>query len=216
VKRVFILILTICFVISSPAQKQRVPVSPASPSEVKFTRDEVNQLFTIARNSIHNMLFGNKEPEINPSAVLPDLMKKMGAFVTINVDSKLRGCIGRFPSEDPLYEVVNRMAVAAASEDDRFKPVSREEFDRIRVEISVIGPLKKIRDTSEIVIGKHGIYIEKDFRSGTMLPQVASGNHWTRRQFLGYTSREKAGLGWDGWKDADIFIYEAVILEEKK
>jgi hypothetical protein len=49
-----------------------------------------------------------------------------------------------------------------------------------------------------------------------MLPQVATENRWTVEEFLGYTSRDKAGLGWLGWKDADIFIYEAVVLEENK
>jgi AMMECR1 domain-containing protein len=49
-----------------------------------------------------------------------------------------------------------------------------------------------------------------------MLPQVATGNHWTLEQFLGYTSRDKAGLGWEGWKNADIYIYEAVVLEENR
>jgi MEMO1 family protein len=100
----------------------------------------------------------------------------------------------------------------AASEDTRFAPVSNDEINRLRIEISVLGPLKKIRDTSEIIIGRHGICIEKKNRTGTMLPQVASGNHWTREQFLGYTSRDKAGLGWEGWKNADIYIYETVIL----
>jgi AMMECR1 domain-containing protein len=49
-----------------------------------------------------------------------------------------------------------------------------------------------------------------------MLPQVATENHWTVEEFLGYTSRDKAGLGWTGWKDADIYVYEAAVLEENK
>jgi len=185
-------------------------------SEVSFTKDEINQLFSIARNSIHNMLFENKRLTIEPSGISPDLKKCMGAFVTLNIDGNLRGCIGRFTSTDPLYEVVNQMAVAAAFEDTRFPPLSKDEFNKLKIEISVLGPLKKISDTSEIVLGKHGIYIEKDSRSGTMLPQVATGNHWTLGQFLGYTSRDKAGLGWDGWKNADIYIYEAVEFVENK
>jgi AmmeMemoRadiSam system protein A len=140
----------------------------------------------------------------------------MGAFVTLKIKGELRGCIGRFTSNDPLYEVVNQMASSSAFEDSRFNPLTKEEYEKIEIEISVLGPLKKIADISEIVLGKHGIYIKKDFRSGTMLPQVATENNWTLEQFLGYTSREKAGLGWLGWKDAEVFIYEAVVLEEKK
>ncbi len=187
-----------------------------SDLKVSFTKDEVNKLFSIARNSIHTMLFENKRLTINPSDISSNLKKGMGAFVTLNINGKLRGCIGQFPSAEPLYEVVNQMAVASAFGDTRFLPVTKDEYNKLRIEISVIGPLKKIRDTSEIVLGKHGIYIKKDSRSGTMLPQVATGNHWTLEQFLGYTSSEKAGLGWEGWKDADIYIYEAVVLEENK
>jgi hypothetical protein len=198
------------------AQNQTNPRHFESSANRTFTTEEKTQLFLIARNSIHSMLFENKILKIEQSALLPKLRHKMGAFVTLNVDGKLRGCIGRFISDDPLWEVVSQMAMAAATEDSRFSPVSKDEFNKLRIEISVLGPLKKIKDTSEIVIGKHGIYIEKGFSSGTMLPQVASGNHWTREQFLGYTSRDKAGLGWDGWKDADIYIYDAVILEEPK
>ena len=187
-----------------------------SDLKVSFTKDEVNKLFSIARNSIHTMLFENKRLTIDPSAISSNLKKGMGAFVTLNINGKLRGCIGQFPSAEPLYEVVNQMAVTSAFGDTRFLPVTKDEYNKLRIEISVIGPLKKIRDTSEIVLGKHGIYIKKDSRSGTMLPQVATGNHWTLRRFLGYTSGEKAGLGWEGWKNADIYIYEAVIFEENK
>ena len=185
-------------------------------TEISFTKQEVSKLFSIARNSIYQMLYNNKRVLIDPSTIPPDLKKNMGAFVTLNVNGKLRGCIGQFTSSNPLYEVVNQMAVAAAFEDDRFQPLSKDEFEKIRVEISVLGPLKKINNISEIVLGKHGIYIVKGSRAGTMLPQVATGNHWTLEQFLGYTSRDKAGLGWDGWKNADIYIYEAVVLEESK
>jgi AmmeMemoRadiSam system protein A len=187
-----------------------------SDLKVSFAKDEVNQLFSIARNSIHTMLFENKRLTIDPSDISSNLRKGMGAFVTLNINGKLRGCIGQFPSAEPLYEVVNKMAIAAAFGDTRFLPVTKDEFNKLRIEISVIGPLKKINNISEIVLGKHGIYIKKGSRAGTMLPQVATGNHWTLEQFLGYTSSEKAGLGWDGWKDADIYIYEAVVLEESK
>ena len=215
-KTIFLLVPVFCFYGSAFPQEKKTADVQGIPSEVKFTDEEVSQLFRIARNSLHQMLYENRKQYLDPVLFSPGLKSKMGAFVTINVGGKLRGCIGRFPSGDPLYEVVNQMALAAASEDTRFDPISKEELDKARIEISVIGPLKKIKNISEIILGKHGIYIEKDFRSGTMLPQVATGNHWTREQFLGYTSRDKAGLGWDGLKKADIYIYEAVVLEEKK
>ena len=115
---------------------------------------------------------------------------------------------------DPLYKVVEDMAVAAAFEDSRFLPLTKEEFGKIKIEISVLSPLKKINDTSEIVLGKNGIYIKKGFQSGTMLPQVATEQKWNLEEFLGYTARDKAGLGWQGWKDAEIYSYETIIIDE--
>ena len=197
-------------------EESKVKVSQSSTSEaMSFTKEETEQLFKIARNSIATMLNEHRRLVLNPSEILPGLKKNMGAFVTLRINGKLRGCIGRFVSSDPLYEVVNQMAIASAFEDTRFLPLTKDEFNKVEIEISVIGPLKKINNISEIVLGRHGVYIKKDFRSGTMLPQVATENKWTVEEFLGYTSREKAGLGWDGWKDAEIYVYETVVLEEK-
>lgn len=190
-------------------------VKKENNSETVFTSEEKKQLFSIARNSISLMLNEKRRQVLNPAEILPGLKKNMGAFVTLRLNGKLRGCIGRFVSDDPLYEVVNQMAIASAFDDTRFMPLTKEEFKNIEIEISVIGPLKRIHDINEIVLGKHGIYIKKDFRSGTMLPQVAVENKWSVEEFLGYTSREKAGLGWDGWKNAELYVYETVVLEEK-
>jgi AmmeMemoRadiSam system protein A len=148
---------------------------------------------------------------------MPDQLKEhYGAFVTLKIDGKLRGCIGRFISSDPLYEVVKASAISSAFEDPRFSPLSKEDFDRTDIEITVLGPLQKISNINEIKLGRHGIYIRKESRSGTMLPQVATENGWSVEEFLGYTSRDKAGLGWDGWRDAELFIYEGVVLEEMR
>lgn len=187
-----------------------------SGTELSFTNDEAKQLLSIARSSIRTMLYENKKLTIDPNTIPINLMKELGAFVTLRINGKLRGCIGRFISTDPLYQVVNQMAIASALEDYRFNPLTKEEFKNTEIEISVLGPLKKINNISEIVLGKHGIYIKKDLHSGTMLPQVATENRWSVEEFLGYTSRDKAGLGWSGWKDADIYVYEAVVLEENK
>jgi hypothetical protein len=74
--------------------------------------------------------------------------------------------------------------------------------------------MRKIKNISEIQLGKHGIYIKKGFSGGTFLPQVATETGWTLDEFLGHCARDKAGIGWTGWKDADIYIYEALIFEE--
>ena len=144
------------------------------------------------------------------------LKKSCGAFVTLHKEGKLRGCIGRFVADEPLYEIVQKMSVAAATEDRRFPVVESNELKELDLEISVLTPLKKIDSIDEIEMGKHGIYIKKGFASGTFLPQVAIETGWTKEEFLGYCARNKAGLGWDGWKDADIYIYEALVFDEEE
>ncbi len=74
--------------------------------------------------------------------------------------------------------------------------------------------MRRISSIQEITLGKYVIYIKKDGRTGTLLPQVATDRNWTREEFLGYCSRDKAGLGWTGWKDAEIYIYEAIVFSE--
>jgi hypothetical protein len=181
--------------------------------EFSFTNEEKNLLFSLVRNSIqsklNNKMFVADEIKMPSKFLIP-----MGAFVTLKIDGALKGCIGRFVSSDPLYKVVMASAISSAFEDPRFSPLTREEYKKTEIEITVLGPLKKINNINEIVLGRHGIYIKKDFSSGTMLPQVATENGWTVEEFLGYTSRDKAGIGWDGWKNAELYIYEGVVLEE--
>jgi uncharacterized protein (TIGR00296 family) len=105
------------------------------------------------------------------------------------------------------------MTDASATRDTRFYPVRKEEFNDIKIEISVLTPLKKINDISEIELGKHGIYIKKGYYSGTFLPQVATKTGWTLEEFLGHCARDKAHIGWDGWKDAEIYTYEAIVFD---
>ncbi len=186
--------------------------SDSQTSDIAFTKAEKNQLFKIAENSIRTELYENKRIVLDEKDMTENLKKQLGAFVTLKVDGALRGCIGRFISSDPLYNVVRESALSSAFEDPRFTPLTIQEFEKTEIEITVLGPLRKINDISEIVLGKHGIYIKKGRQSGTMLPQVATENKWTVEEFLGYTSRDKAGIGWSGWKDAEIYVYEGVVL----
>jgi len=184
--------------------------------EFIFTKEEKDILFDIARNSIESMLYDSKRitPDVNR---MPESLKRpLGAFVTLKINGVLRGCIGRFVTTDPLYDVVTASAISSAFEDPRFPALTKSDYEKVDVEITVLGPMKKINSISEIKLGKHGIYIKKDIRAGTMLPQVAIEYGWTVEEFLGYTSRDKAGIGWDGWKTAEIFIYEGLVLEENR
>jgi hypothetical protein len=78
--------------------------------------------------------------------------------------------------------------------------------------------MQKISDVNTIRLGIDGIYIKKGSRSGTFLPQVASETRWNLEEFLGHCARDKAGIGWDGWKDkdAEIYVYQAFVFGEKE
>ncbi len=193
----------------------RNTAAAATPStEFNFTKEEKKILLGIARSTIVKYINEHKTPEVDDKNFSPNLKIHSGAFVTLKENGELRGCIGRFTADVPLWKVVQQMAVASSTEDTRFPPVTAKETDKLEIEISVLSPMKKIFSADEIVLGKHGIYIKKGYYSGTFLPQVATETGWSREEFLGHCSRDKAGLGWDGWKDAELFTYEACVFGE--
>ena len=143
------------------------------------------------------------------------LNQRNGCFVTIKTDGKLRGCIGNFQSELPLFKEVAEMAVSSATKDPRFYPMKEEDLADFQLEISVLSPLHKIEDIDEIEVGKHGIYLEKGFYRGVLLPQVATEHGWDRDTFLKQTCI-KAGLPTEAWKaeDTEIYIFSAQVFAE--
>ena len=173
---------------------------------------EKEELLHLARNAISESL--NPELPVFPlSAPLGEALRTCcGAFVSLYVDNKLRGCIGTFSEEEALYLNVRKMAVSAATTDTRFNPILPEELDRLSIEVSVLTPRTRIYDISDIVIGKHGIYMTQGLNRGTLLPQVAVAQNWNVEELLGNCSRHKAGIGWEGWKTAELYTYEAHIF----
>jgi len=183
-------------------------------TDIRITAEDKLALLKLARESITRYLIHTKNETTVPGSSV--IMKEhLGAFVTLKKEGKLRGCIGRFDPSTPLYQTITEMAVAAATHDSRFEPVKTNELDQVEIEISILTPLNKIESIDEIQPGKHGIYIKKGIFSGTFLPQVASETGWTKEEFLGHCSRDKAGIGWDGWKTAELYTYEAIIFGEK-
>jgi hypothetical protein len=179
-----------------------------------FSKEEKSTLLKIARSTISTYVRERKVPEIDNRGFTDNLLMNTGAFVTLREKGELRGCIGRFTADIPLYQVVQDMAIASSTEDSRFSPVTPGEIDQMEIEISVLSPMKKVQSPDEIVLGKHGIYIKKGYLSGTFLPQVATETGWSKEEFLGHCAQDKAGIGWDGWKDAELYIYEASVFSE--
>lgn len=134
------------------------------------------------------------------------LHRKLGAFVTLRLRGKLRGCIGRLVSEEPLFMTVADMAEASAFHDSRFSPLTMAEFPEVEEEISIMGPIVKCQDPSRIEIGRHGLIIRKGAHQGLLLPQVPVEWEWDRETFLAQACR-KAGLPQDAWHDPDTEIY---------
>ncbi|GAB4170720.1 MAG: AmmeMemoRadiSam system protein B [Calditrichia bacterium] len=181
---------------------------------IQLSDDEKQILFRIARDSIRSEL--EEIPFTYPEYIPEKFKEKSGVFVTLTIDHQLRGCIGFIKGYKPLYQAVHEMAKAAAFDDPRFLPLTKEEFNKIQVEISILTPLRKIKNIEEITVGVHGLYIKKGYNSGLLLPQVAVEYHWDRQTFLEETCR-KAGLPSDAWKDksTEIYIFSALIIEEE-
>jgi AmmeMemoRadiSam system protein B/AmmeMemoRadiSam system protein A len=181
-----------------------------------LSNDEKKQLLGIARTTIDQWVRHDQLPNLDESSFSSNLKTPCGAFVTLTEDGDLRGCIGRFDSTEPLYKVIQEMAVSSSTQDYRFPPVTPEEISKLTIEISVLTPLKKINSIDEIEMGKHGIYIKKGYSSGTFLPQVAKETGWSKEEFLGHCAQDKAHIGWDGWKTAEIYTYEAYVFSERE
>jgi len=190
--------------------------SPLPTGTFTLNTKDKKELLKIVRTTLEQYIRNHTQPEIRAGGFSETLKTPSGCFVTLKEDGALRGCVGRFTAEEPLYKVVQEMAIASATQDNRFPAVDATEISKLEIEISVLSPMKKINSIDEIVLGKHGIYITKGYFSGTFLPQVATETGWNKEEFLGHCARDKAGLGWDGWKDADIYIYEANVFSEKE
>lgn len=177
-----------------------------------LSESEKKLLLRIARNSIEQKYgmdsFNSKDL---PSAVYT----KCGVFVTLTENGRLRGCIGSFENNLPLVDLVKKMAVEAAFEDPRFLPLQQSELENIKIEISVLTPLQRIQSIDDFVLHRDGIFIKKGDRTGTFLPQVADETMWTKEEFLGHCSQDKAGIGWNGWKEAELYTYRALIFHEE-
>jgi uncharacterized protein len=170
-------------------------------------------LFRVARNSIQAHLKGEKTAL--PQATSPALSQPRGVFVTLQRHGRLRGCIGYLEAMKPLLAAVQDMAVAAAFSDPRFPPLRQEEVADLEVEISVLSPMRQIKNIEEIQVGRHGLYLEQGPRRGLLLPQVATEYGWDRLTFLQQTCA-KAGLPPNAWEDpaTRISVFGADILHE--
>jgi AmmeMemoRadiSam system protein A len=176
-----------------------------------------SELLKIARQVVTAAASGHASPDCQPEG-LPELDQPCGAFVTLNTrDGRLRGCIGTFTADKPLWQTVAEMARSAATADPRFLPVGADELDNIEIEVSVLSPLERSDDPLSLELGVHGIYIMRNGRGGTFLPQVATEHGMSKEEFLSTCCAHKAGLPPDAWKDpeTEVYLYTAQVFGEK-
>lgn len=174
------------------------------------------QLLTLARESIASV-FAGKRPELTGDIFDADLRRRAGAFVTLTQNEELRGCIGSIEPVAPLYVAVSQNAINAAFRDPRFYPLRSEELAVIHVEISVMGPIERVAEVEEIMVGRDGLIIRRGGYAGLLLPQVATEYGWDREMFLQQTCY-KAGLARNSWREAGTTIekFAAEVFGEKE
>lgn len=180
--------------------------------EFDLTNPEKKLLLETARESISSRLENRKGRYGTPTEKLET---PLGAFVTLHIHGRLRGCIGHMVPVYPLFTAVKRLAIESAFHDPRFPPLTIDELPEIDIEISVLSPLEEISSVDRINVGTHGILMRNGGRSGVLLPQVPVEQGWDLEEFLINTCR-KAGMNGDCWKDRNtvIQIFSAVIFSE--
>jgi AmmeMemoRadiSam system protein A len=182
--------------------------------------DEQDQsiLAALACRSIEEGLAGKGRPR--PSDLDTPARKNLhtpcGAFVTLNLCGRLRGCIGSILAREPLYVTVARMGYAAAFEDPRFPPLRPEEWAGVSMEISVLSVLTRCPDPELIEVGRHGLMLTRGGHSGVFLPQVPVEQGWDRLAYLDALCG-KAGLPRGAWRgpDAVLHWYEAFVFHAR-
>jgi AmmeMemoRadiSam system protein A len=159
-------------------------------------------LLDLARRAIASAVTQKTLPEFTYPAGLLDI--RAGAFVTLRYSGKLRGCVGQVEDPGPVADTVARAAINAALHDTRFFPLAADEIDALEIEVSVLSPLEPLAPET-IIVGLHGLMVDRSGQRGLLLPQVAAERQWSSRRFLEETCA-KAGLPDDSWKDPDTRI----------
>lgn len=182
-----------------------------------LTAEEKKQLLKLSRAVLESYIREGKipQPEDIGIKLTDNLLQKRAAFVTLQKDHSLRGCIGDiFPSK-PLYQVIIERTIDAAVNDPRFPPVSKQELESIKIEISALTPLREVPSYQDIVIGRDGIYLVKGFQRAVFLPQVATEQGWDLETTLTHLSL-KAGLQPYAWREgASFYVFQAEVFSEE-
>ena len=185
--------------------------------EEYLSKDEQEFLLKLSREILNTFVETKKIPDFHTNEELnPKLKGKAGVFGTLTKFGQLRGCIGYIQPIEALYKAVIKNTINAAVHDTRFVPVNKDELSDIDIEISVLTPPKKVSGYEDIIIGKHGMILEKFGRSAVFLPQVAIEQEWDLATTLTHLSY-KAGLPGDAWREGTTFlVFTAQVFGKKE
>jgi AmmeMemoRadiSam system protein A len=185
-----------------------LPHSSLAVESSEYSQDERHLLLRLAHDSILTALEHREIPLAPPSE---HLAQPRGVFTSLHLRGGLRGCVGYVLPVIPVYRAVAETARAAAFEDTRFYPVTREEVVTLEIELSILTPPQTISPDA-IEVGRHGLLISMAGHRGLLLPQVPVEHHWDRTTFLEQTCR-KAGLPENAWqKGATIEAFTAEVF----
>jgi AmmeMemoRadiSam system protein A len=183
---------------------------------MKLTKEEKIILLKTARISISS-LFGKTasfEPDIKKH---PVFNSRAGAFVTLTINKKLRGCIGYIISEKPLLQTIRDAAIQAAQADPRFSPLIFDELEKIEIELSILSEPFPLKSYDEIIIGEHGLILDEPGNRGLLLPQVPIEHNMNKDEFLSAIC-QKSGLHSDYWKERQLKLngFTATVFNENE
>jgi uncharacterized protein len=194
-------------------RRSGVRPAPVVRRRERFSKGERAFLLDLARETILAAI--EDRPLARQTPPPGALHEPAGAFVSLHRMGELRGCIGTFARDRPLYAVVRDMAAAAAFEDPRFPPVGASDIVLLDIEISILSELRPTSAES-VVPGFHGLSIVLGGRKGVFLPQVATEAGWDRDTLLEQTCL-KAGLPANAWQDpaAEISVFTAEVFGDR-
>jgi AmmeMemoRadiSam system protein B/AmmeMemoRadiSam system protein A len=197
---------------------QTRPEAQQKTATPTLTEEDKKQLLLLARKTMVYALKNRRVPDASDLGIeISDAMRPArAAFVTLNKNSALRGCIGDIFPRQPLYKSVITNSINACVNDGRFMPVSEDELKDITIEISALTVPAPISSPDQIRIGIDGVVLNKNGRSAVFLPQVAPEQGWDVDEMLTHLSL-KAGLPSDAWKEgASFLVFQADVFGENE
>jgi AmmeMemoRadiSam system protein A len=180
-----------------------------------LTSQDRQTLLALAKQAIENYVSGTPFTLPDLQTLPPNIRIPASIFVTLRQGHELRGCLGNLSCNQPLAHEVMTTAIAAASEDPRFEPLSADEWPQLNLEISVLSPFQRAASAKDIIPGKHGVMVQRGSRKGLFLPQVWKETGWDKNKFLNELCSTKSGLPAAAWQDpqTELWIFDVESFE---